>query len=77
MKYKFKCKRCESEAEFEMTISEYESFSAKCKECGSEMDRVFESPNVKSPGDGGDGEPSTGSSGYSCSGSCSSCSLCG
>ncbi|MBN2101012.1 zinc ribbon domain-containing protein [Candidatus Dojkabacteria bacterium] len=77
MKYKFRCTKCGLESEFEMSIGEYENFSAKCEECGSKMDRIFESPNIKSSAGGGDGESSDGSSGYSCTGSCSSCSLCG
>lgn len=87
MKYLFFCSQCGSKKEFEMSVAEYSKFKAVCRECGTEMTRVYEVPSVKGAGaQGGTVEGDHRCGGNSCGGiggcsscgdSCSSCSSCG
>lgn len=75
MKYLFKCPKCQKKRTYEMSISEYEEFEAKCEKCGEDLVRIYEVPKVKIGSGGGEGDSSLSSS---CSaGSCGTCSLCG
>lgn len=75
MKYIFKCPKCQKKRTYEMSVSEYEVFEAKCEECGEDLVRIYEVPKVKGRSGGEEGNSSLSSS---CpAGSCSTCSLCG
>jgi putative FmdB family regulatory protein len=80
MRYRFKCEKCDEVKEIDMSISEYEEFESKCKECGSKLMRIYESPAVSGAHSGGDSNSADDdkeSGGFSaCAGSCASCAGC-
>lgn len=86
MKYSYQCNKCQKDYEFEMSVKEYEKFTAQCVECGSDLDRIYEVPQMKGVGSdestmgGGDQDNSSedfDTGGHSCSGTCSACPGCG
>ncbi len=81
MKYQFLCSDCGGSKEFEMSVKEYDEFTALCDDCGCEMTRVYEVPRIAgSPNaseESSDTSSSSTDSGGSCGGNCSGCCGCG